>query len=65
MGFGRFIFKTVVPGGHLISTIKNVVDEGSIVDGVKKTYQGLVIFINQERQMEKLKDMQKHRTNMR
>ena len=42
MGFGRFIFKTVVPGGHLISTIKNVVDEGNIVDGVKKTYKQYV-----------------------
>ena len=37
MGFMRFLFKTIVPGGRIGSALYNMVDEGSVVDGIKRT----------------------------
>lgn len=36
MGLGRFLWRATGIG-HRIDTVKNIVEEGSIVEGVKKT----------------------------
>ena len=38
MGLGRFLWRTV-GGGMLIDTVKNIVEEGDPIEGVKRTYK--------------------------
>ena len=37
MGLGRFIKHVLVPGSYSIDLVKNIVDEGSVVEGYKKS----------------------------
>lgn len=41
MGLGRFLKHVLVPGTYIVDLVKNMVDEGSVVEGCKKS-------INQE-----------------
>lgn len=37
MGFIRFLMKQTIPGYSIVNTIKNIVDEGGVSGGVKRT----------------------------
>lgn len=37
MGLGRFIKHVLLPGSYSIDLVKNIVDEGSVVEGYKKS----------------------------
>ena len=37
MGFIRFLMKQTIPGYSTVNTIKNIVDEGGVSGGVKRT----------------------------
>lgn len=43
MGLARFIKHTLVPGTYTADMVKNMVDEGSIVEGYKKTVKQEII----------------------
>ena len=37
MGFGRFVKHVLIPGSNTVDMVKNMVDEGSVVEGYKKS----------------------------
>lgn len=37
MGFGRFVKHVLMPGTVYVDAVKNMIDEGSVVEGYKRT----------------------------
>lgn len=39
MGLGRFVKHMLITGTYIIDMVKNMIDEGSVVDGIKRTHK--------------------------
>lgn len=73
MGLGRFIKHVLVPGTITMDFVKNMIDEGDIVKGYKKSInkrlRRIILlqlqYISTENMMERKKVMQRHLMNMK